>query len=129
MPRIVPISFARSSASTTAPAISPAGPVIATVSGACGRALFAAAMHWVVAVALVVVTLGANRDVTGLAAAAAGLAACSVLAAGVLARRPLARVPENVLKYAVGVMLCAFGIFWSAEGAGLHWPGGEAMLP
>jgi uncharacterized membrane protein len=80
-------------------------------------------------VALIVVTLGASRHDTGLAAAAAGAAAVAVLAAGLLARRPLARVPENTLKYAVGVMLCAFGIFWSAEGAGLHWPGGEAMLP
>jgi uncharacterized membrane protein len=79
-------------------------------------------------VALIVVTLGANQHDTGLAAAAAGAAALAVLAAGLLARRPLARVPENTLKYAVGVMLCSFGIFWSAEGAGLHWPGGEAML-
>jgi uncharacterized membrane protein len=79
-------------------------------------------------VALIVVTLGANQRDTGLAAAAAGVAALAVLAAGLLARRPLSRVPENTLKYAVGVMLCSFGIFWSAEGAGLHWPGGEAML-
>lgn len=78
--------------------------------------------------ALIVVTLGANHHHTGLAAAAAGLAALVVAGAGVLARRPLARVPENTLKYAVGVMLCSFGVFWTAEGAGLSWPGGEAML-
>jgi uncharacterized membrane protein len=80
-------------------------------------------------VALIVVTLGANRHDIGLAAAAAAAAALTVLVAGLLARRPLARVPENTLKYAVGVMLCSFGVFWTAEGAGLHWPGGEAMLP
>ena len=48
---------------------------------------------------------------------------------GVLVRAPLARVPENTLKFAVGVMLTTFGIFWSAEGAGADWPGGDAALP
>jgi uncharacterized membrane protein len=38
-------------------------------------------------------------------------------------------VPENAMKFAVGVMLTTFGIFWSVEGAGAHWPGGDAMLP
>jgi uncharacterized membrane protein len=38
-------------------------------------------------------------------------------------------VPENALKFAVGVMLTTFGIFWSVEGAGAHWPGGDAALP
>ena len=79
-------------------------------------------------VALIVVTFGAARHKTGLASAAAAAAALSVVAAGVLARRPLARVPENTLKYAVGVMLSAYGVFWLAEGAGLSWPGGDAML-
>ena len=44
-------------------------------------------------------------------------------------RAPLARVPENTLKYAVGVMLTTFGTFWAAEGAGAHWPGNDAALP
>ena len=44
-------------------------------------------------------------------------------------RAPLARVPENTLKFAVGVMLTTFGIFWSVEGAGAHWPGDDASLP
>jgi len=79
-------------------------------------------------VALIVVTFGAAHHRTGLAAAAAGVAAATVVSAGVLARRPLARVPENTLKYAVGVMLSAYGVFWLAEGAGLSWPGGDAML-
>ncbi|MBS1894338.1 MAG: hypothetical protein JST59_23810, partial [Actinobacteria bacterium] len=43
-------------------------------------------------------------------------------------RRPLARVPENGMKFAVGVMLTSFGIFWGAEGAGVSWPGGDASL-
>ena len=79
-------------------------------------------------VALIVVTFGAAHHRTGLAAAAAGVAALSVVAAGLAVRHPLARVPENTLKYAVGVMLSAYGVFWLAEGAGLSWPGGDAML-
>ena len=43
-------------------------------------------------------------------------------------RAPLARVPENTMKFVVGVMLSSFGIFWFAEGAGVSWPGGEASL-
>jgi len=80
-------------------------------------------------VALIVVTLGASRRDIPLAAAAAGVAALVVLVAGIAVRHPLARVPENTLKYAVGVMLSSFGIFWGVEGLGGSWPGGEAMLP
>lgn len=79
-------------------------------------------------VALIVVTFGANRREIGLAAGAAGVAVALVIAAGIAVRRPLARVPENTMKFAVGVMLCSFGIFWSAEGLGLRWPGGDAIL-
>jgi uncharacterized membrane protein len=43
-------------------------------------------------------------------------------------RAPLARVPENTMKFAVGVMLSAYGIFFAAEGAGVDWPGGDASL-
>jgi uncharacterized membrane protein len=42
---------------------------------------------------------------------------------------PLSRVPENTMKFAVGVMLTTFGIFWSTEGVGAHWPGNDASLP
>ena len=52
----------------------------------------------------------------------------AVVSAGIAVRAPLARVPENTMKFAVGVMLCSFGIFWSAEGAGASWPGGDAIL-
>jgi uncharacterized membrane protein len=79
-------------------------------------------------VAIIVLTFGANQHNTGLAAAAAALALVVVIAAGVAVRAPLARVPENTMKFAVGVMLCSFGIFWLGEGAGVSWPGGEAML-
>ena len=51
-----------------------------------------------------------------------------VLIAGVIVHGPLTRVPENTLKFGVGIMLSSFGIFWSAEGAGVSWPGADASL-
>jgi uncharacterized membrane protein len=80
-------------------------------------------------VAFIVLTFGANQDAVPLAAAAAALAVLVVLAVGLAARAPLARVPENAMKFAVGVLLTTFGAFWGAEGAGASWPGGEAALP
>lgn len=79
-------------------------------------------------VALIVVTFGVNQHRIALATAAAGVAVALVIATGVAARAPLARVPENTMKFAVGVMLCSYGIFWAAEGAGASWPGGDASL-
>ncbi len=79
-------------------------------------------------VAFIVLTFGANQHHVGIAAAAAGLAVAMVLAAGIAARAPLARVPENTMKFAVGVMLTSFGMFWGAEGAGAGWPAGDAAL-
>jgi uncharacterized membrane protein len=63
-----------------------------------------------------------------LAAAAAIAALLLVAAAGYAIRTPLSRVPENALKFVVGVMLTAFGIFWGTEGAGAHWPGDDIAL-
>lgn len=79
-------------------------------------------------VVFIVLTFGANQHHIGLAAAAAGLALLIVTGAGIVVHAPLARVPENTLKFAVGVMLSSFGTFWGTEGAGAHWPGGEAAL-
>src|SRR4051794_21211684 len=79
-------------------------------------------------VALIVVSFGSNQHRLALAGAAAGVAVAAVVALGFAVRAPLARVPENTMKFAVGVLLCAYGIFFAAEGAGLHWPGGEAIL-
>ena len=47
---------------------------------------------------------------------------------GLLVHRPLASVPENTLKFVVGLMLTSFGIFWTGEGIGAHWPGGDLSL-
>lgn len=79
-------------------------------------------------VAFIVITFGGAQRNVGLAAIGAATAAVVVLLAGVALHRPLSRVPENTLKYAVGVMLTTFGIFWASEGAGIHWPGGDAAI-
>jgi uncharacterized membrane protein len=79
-------------------------------------------------VAFIVVTFGANQHRIPLAAAAAGVAVLVVVAAGFAASAPLARVPENAMKFGVGVMLSSFGIFWGVEGAGASWPGNDAAL-
>jgi uncharacterized membrane protein len=63
-----------------------------------------------------------------LAAIAAAAAIVVVVIAGVVAHRPLSRVPENTLKFTVGVMLTSFGTFWAGEGVGIDWPEDEASL-
>jgi uncharacterized membrane protein len=73
-------------------------------------------------------TFWVNQHNVPLAAAAAAVAVLGVALAGVVAHAPLARVPENTLKFGVGVMLTSFGTFWGAEGAGAHWPGGDVAL-
>jgi uncharacterized membrane protein len=80
-------------------------------------------------VAFIVLTFGSTQGSIPLAALGAGAAVVLVVVAGAFARGPLARVPENTLAFAVGVMLTTFGIFWGAEGAGVDWPGDDASLP
>jgi uncharacterized membrane protein len=79
-------------------------------------------------VVFIVLTFGSAQGSIPLAAAGAAGALVLVAGVGVAVRAPLARVPENAMKFAVGVMLTTFGIFWSAEGAGAHWPGSDASL-
>jgi uncharacterized membrane protein len=79
-------------------------------------------------VVFIVIAVGAGRSLL-LPASIGALAACiAVLAIGAIVRRPLARVPENTLKFAVGVILCAFGVFWTGEGLGIAWPGADLMI-
>jgi uncharacterized membrane protein len=80
-------------------------------------------------VVFIVIAVGAGRGL--LAAASLGaLAACVlVVLTGVALRRPLAQVPENTLKFGVGVMLSAFGVFWAGEGMGVAWPGEDLAIP
>jgi uncharacterized membrane protein len=79
-------------------------------------------------VAFIVVTFGSAQGSVWLAVVGATVALVLVVGVGLAVRAPLARVPENTMKFAVGIMLTSFGIFWSAEGVGVHWPGGDAAL-
>jgi uncharacterized membrane protein len=79
-------------------------------------------------VAFIVLTFGSTQGNIPLAALGAAVAVVLVASVGVVARAPLARVPENTMKFAVGVMLTTFGVFWGAEGAGASWPGDDAAI-
>ncbi len=79
-------------------------------------------------VVFIALTFGSNQRDVPLAALAALAAVLVVVAVGAALRAPLARVPENSLKFVVGVMLTSFGIFWGGEGAHAHWPGSDAAL-
>jgi uncharacterized membrane protein len=98
------------------------------------RAAFAAAFHITMLegteVVFIVIALGAGGVGLMLTASLGALAALLVvLALGLALHRPLARVPENTLKFIVGVLLSAFGTFWVAEGAGLAWPIAASASP
>jgi uncharacterized membrane protein len=79
-------------------------------------------------VVFIVLTFGANARNVPIAALGAAVAVLAVAGAGLAVRAPLGRVPENTMKFVVGTMLTAFGLFWSTEGAGAHWPGEDAAL-
>jgi uncharacterized membrane protein len=79
-------------------------------------------------VVVIVIGLGAAGNRL-LPASLGAVAACLlVIVAGALLHRPLARVPENALKFAVGIMVSAFGLFWFGEGIGLQWPYGDVAI-
>jgi uncharacterized membrane protein len=93
-----------------------------------GIAAFKAVLLEGLEVIFIVIAVGAGRGLLWPASLGA-LAACMlVLAIGAFAHRPLARVPENTLKFGVGVMLSAFGVFWTGEGLGVEWPGHDLAL-
>jgi Ca2+/H+ antiporter, TMEM165/GDT1 family len=98
-----------------------------------GAAAFATAFNGVltegIEVVAIVLALGSGTGETlGAATGGALLALLAVLALGALVHRPLARVPENAMKYVVGVMVTAFGIFWVGEGFGVAWPASDLAL-
>jgi len=81
-----------------------------------------------VEVIVIVIGLGAVQGLL-VAASVGALAACLlVVAAGLLLHRPLARVPENSLKFVVGIVMTAFGLFWFGEGIGSHWPSDDGAI-
>lgn len=79
-------------------------------------------------VAFIVLTFGTTQGNIPLAVIAAAAAIVVVVGVGIAVRAPLARVPENGLKYAVGLLLTTFGIFWGAQGAGAKWPASDASI-
>jgi len=93
-----------------------------------GLASFKAVLLEGLEVVFIVIAVSAGRGVL-LPVSAAAFAACLLVAlSGVVLHRPLARVPENTLKFAVGVMLSAFGLFWTGEGFGVDWPGADLAI-
>ncbi len=81
-------------------------------------------------VVFIVVAMGAAGGGLLLPASLGAVAALAlVVALGLLLHRPVATIPENTLKFVVGVLLCSFGTFWIGEGMGLAWPGGDLSIP
>jgi uncharacterized membrane protein len=93
-----------------------------------GIASFKAVLLEGLEVVFIVIALSAGRGVLFPVSAAAFAACLLVAVSGVLLHRPLTRVPENALKFAVGVMLSAFGLFWTGEGFGVDWPGADLAI-
>jgi uncharacterized membrane protein len=116
-------------AQAAAAAAAPARPDRGDLDGYALAIAFKAVLLEGLEVVFIVLTFGATQRDVGLAAAAGAAAVLVVLAVGIAVRAPLARVPENTMKFVVGVLLTTFGTFWGAEGAGADWPGGDAALP
>ena len=93
-----------------------------------GLAAFKAVLLEGVEVVFIIIAVGTAHGMTGYAALGAFAAFLMVLAIGLLVHEPLAQVPENTLKFAVGLMLSAFGVFWTGEGLGAEWPGADWSL-
>lgn len=99
-----------------------------TLGWVAGLMAFKAVLLEGMEVVFIVIAVGAGRGLLWPAALGALVACVTVLAVGVFIHRPLASVPENTLKFGVGVMLCAFGMFWTGEGLGIDWPGQDLAL-
>lgn len=93
-----------------------------------GLAAFKAVLLEGVEVVFIVIAVGAAHGQTGYASLGALAALILVTLIGLVVHRPLARVPENALKFVVGLMLTSFGIFWTGEGIGAEWPGADLAL-
>lgn len=93
-----------------------------------GLTAFKAVMLEGLEVVFIVIAVGTAHGLTAYAGAGA-LAACIIVGVvGFAVHKPLSQVPENHLKFAVGVMLSAFGVFWCGEGLGIAWPGADLAL-
>ncbi len=98
--------------------------------GVAVRTAFNITMIEGIEVVFIVVAMGAAGGGLLLPASLGALAALLVVVAlGLALHRPVAMIPENTLKFVVGVLLCAFGTFWVGEGMGLAWPGEDLAIP
>ena len=79
-------------------------------------------------VVFIVIAVSAGRGLVWPASMGALAALVVVMTIGLIIHKPLSRVPENTLKFAVGVMLSSFGVFWTGEGLGVDWPGRDLIL-
>ncbi len=93
-----------------------------------GVAAFKAVLLEGIEVVFIVIAVGAAHGQTFYASIGALAALPLVMAIGLIVHRPLARIPENALKFTVGLMLTSFGIFWAGEGIGADWPGADLAL-
>lgn len=100
----------------------------ASLNWIAGLTAFKAVLLEGLEVVFIVVATGAGRGLLWPASLGALAACIAVLTVGVFVHRPLSRVPENTLKFGVGVMLSAFGVFWTGEGLGVEWPGQDLVL-
>lgn len=106
------------------------GPVAVSAFDAAGiTASFKIVMLEGIEVVFIVIAIGATNGSLVLPAVGAGVALVAVILLGIVLHRALAAVPENSLKFAVGVLLCAFGTFWAGEGIGIAWPGADGSIP
>lgn len=91
-------------------------------------AAFKAVLLEGVEVVFIVIAVGTAHRMTMVAGVGALAAALMVLGVGAIVHKPLSQVPENTLKFTVGLMLTAFGIFWTGEGLGAQWPGADLSI-
>ena len=95
-----------------------------------GLAAFKAVLLEGVEVVFIVIAVGSARGLTLYAGLGALAAVVLVMIVGAVLHKPLTQIPENALKFAVGLLLTAFGLFWLGEGLGAQWPGADlALLP
>ena len=97
--------------------------------GVAALAAFKAVLLEGIEVVFIVLAVGSRPGLLLPAALGAAAACVLVLAAGLMVRKPLATIPENTLKFAVGALLTGFGVFWCCEGLGAPWPGGDLAIP
>ncbi len=120
--------YAAETRALAGPEGSPAAPDRRSLEWIAGLAAFKAVLLEGLEVVFIVIAVGAGRGLLWPASFGALVACLAVLAVGVVVHRPLSRVPENTLKFGVGVMLSAFGVFWTGEGLGVEWPGEDLAL-